>query len=78
MRRRGKEQAVLPIHQGFVELEQRCRLDQRVKFRNPARSHEQRGQRDEEAIVRGQIRRALPDRLLANTQQLLNAFCDAT
>ena len=60
MRRGGKEQAVFPIHQGLVELEQRCRLDERAKLRNPARAHEQRGQSEHEAIERGQIRRALP------------------
>jgi hypothetical protein len=31
-------QAVFPGHQGFVELEQRGRLDERAKFRNPARA----------------------------------------
>jgi hypothetical protein len=34
MRRGGKEQAVFPIYQRLVELEQRCRLDERAKFRN--------------------------------------------
>jgi len=53
MGRGGKEQAVLSIHQGLVELEQRCRLDERAKFRNPARVHEQRGQSEHEAIERG-------------------------
>jgi hypothetical protein len=43
-----------------VELEQRCRLDERAKFRNPARTHEQRGQSEHKAIERGQIRRSLP------------------
>jgi len=60
MRRRGKEQAVFPIHQGPVEVEERRRLDERAKLRNPARAHEQRGQSEYEAIERGQIRRALP------------------
>src|SRR5207253_7800925 len=50
MRRGGKEQAVFPIYQGFVQLEQRCRLDEGAKFRNPARAHEQRGQSEQEAI----------------------------
>jgi len=59
MRRRGKEQPVFPIHQGLVELEQRCRLDERAKLRNPARIHEQRGQSEHKAIERRQIRRSL-------------------
>jgi hypothetical protein len=60
-RRRGrKEQAVFLIHQGVVELEQCCRLDERAKLRNSARPHEQRGQSEYEAIERGQIRRPLP------------------
>ena len=50
MRRGRKEQAVFPIHQGLVELEQRCRLDERAKLRNPAWAHEQRGQAEHEAI----------------------------
>ena len=58
-RRGGKEQPVLPIHQRLVELQQRCRLDERAKLRNAARAHEQRGQSGDEAIERGQIRRAL-------------------
>ena len=49
-RRGGKEQAVFAIHQGLVELEQGCRLDERAKFRNPARAHEQRGQSEHEPI----------------------------
>ena len=56
----GKEPTILPIHQGLVELEQRCRLDERAKLRNPARAHEQRGEAEDEAIERGQIRRAPP------------------
>jgi hypothetical protein len=60
MRRRGKEQPVFPIHQGLVELEQRCRLDERAKLRNPARIHEQRDQSEHKAIERRQIRRSLP------------------
>ena len=42
-----------------MELEQRCRLDERAKFRNPARAHEQRGQSEHEAIDLGEIRRTL-------------------
>ena len=38
----GKEPTILPIHQSLVELEQRCRLDERAKLRNPARAHAQR------------------------------------
>lgn len=56
----GKGQAVFPIHQGLVELEQCCRLDERAKLRNPARAHEQRAQTKHRAIERGQIRRTLP------------------
>lgn len=48
------------IHQGLVELEQRCRLDERAKLRNPARIHEQRGQSEHKAIERRQIRCSLP------------------
>src|ERR1700680_2880307 len=36
MRGGGKEQAVFPIHQRLVELEQGCRLDERAKFRDAA------------------------------------------
>jgi hypothetical protein len=42
-----------------VELEQRRRLNERAKLRNPARAHEQRGQPEHHAIERGQIRRTL-------------------
>jgi hypothetical protein len=37
-----------------------ARLDKRAEFWNPAGTHEQRGQRDQEAIERSQIRRSLP------------------
>jgi hypothetical protein len=50
MRGGGKEQAVFPIHQRLVELEQRCRLDESAESRNPARAYEQRGQPEHEAI----------------------------
>src|SRR5262245_22529031 len=50
MRREEEEQAVFPTHQRLVELEQRCRLDKRAKFRNPARAYEQHGQSEHEAI----------------------------
>jgi hypothetical protein len=56
MRRGGKEQAVFPIHQGFVELEQRCRFDERADLRNPAWAQEQSGQPEYAAIERSQIR----------------------
>ncbi|MCK7501136.1 MAG: hypothetical protein MZW92_71695 [Comamonadaceae bacterium] len=59
MRRGRKEQAVLALYQGLVELEQRGRLDERAQLRNPARIHEQRGQTEHDAIERGQIRCAL-------------------
>src|SRR5262245_20425686 len=55
----GKEQTIFPIHQGFVELELRGRLDECAKLRNPARAHEQRCQPERHAIERGQIRRTL-------------------
>lgn len=55
----GKEQTLFPIHQGLVELEQRCRLDERAKFLNPTGTYEQRGQPEHAAIERGQIRRTL-------------------
>ena len=38
VRRRGKEQVVFPIHQGLVEFEQRCRLDERAKLGNSVRA----------------------------------------
>jgi hypothetical protein len=60
MRRRGKEQAVFPIHRGSVELEECCRLDERVKLGNPARAYEQRGHSEHKAIAGRQIRCALP------------------
>ena len=60
MRRRGKEEAVFAIHEGSVELEQRCWFDERAKLRNPARIHEQRGQSEHKAIERGQIRSTVP------------------
>ena len=56
----GKEPTILPIHQGLVELEQRCRPDERAKLRNSSRTHEQRAESEYEAIAHGQIRRALP------------------
>ena len=49
---RGKEPTILPIHQGLVELEQRCRLDERAKLREPVWTHEQRGQAEDDAIER--------------------------
>ncbi len=55
----GKEQTIFPIHQGFVELEQCCWLNERAKLRNPTRAHEQRGQPEHYAVERGQIRRTL-------------------
>jgi hypothetical protein len=36
MRRGGKEQIVFPINQGFMELEQRCWLDEGAEFANAA------------------------------------------
>jgi len=44
----------------LVELEQRCRLDERAKLRDPVRAHEQRDESEYEAIESGQIRRAPP------------------
>ena len=55
----GKEQTIFAIDQCLVELKQRCRLDERAKFWNPVGIHEQRGQRDQDAIERSQIRRSL-------------------
>jgi hypothetical protein len=54
-----KEQVVFPIDQRLVEFEQRCRLDERAKFRDPAGAQEQRGQPDQKTIEDGQIRRAM-------------------
>ena len=39
-----------------MEFEQRGRLDECAKFRNPARIHKQRGQAEYDPIERGQIR----------------------
>ena len=52
-------QAVFPIHQGFVKLEQRRRLDERAQLRNPARDQEQSGQSVRYAIEVGEIRSAM-------------------
>lgn len=51
-----------------MELQERCWLDERAKLRNAARAHEQRGEAEDEAIERSQIRRAL---LGATTDQKL-------
>jgi hypothetical protein len=59
MRRGREEQAVLAIHHGLVELEQRGRLDEIAKLRNPARIHKQRTQTEYDPIERGQIRCSL-------------------
>ena len=48
------------IDQRFVELEQRCRLDQRAKLRNSTWAHEQCCESEHEAVERGQIWGALP------------------
>jgi hypothetical protein len=53
LRRRGKEQAVFPLHQRLVELEQRCRLDECAKFWNPAWAQEQSGHPEHAATERG-------------------------
>src|SRR5438876_404479 len=47
-------------HQGPVELEQCCRLDEHTKLNDPARAHEQCGQPEHKAIKRCQIRCSLP------------------
>ena len=83
MRRGGKEQAVFAIHQGLVELEQRCRLDERAKLRNPARAHEQRGQSEHQAIKGGEIRSAMAgaiadDQLMLQQQRLGSDGTNAT
>lgn len=67
---RAKELPILSIHQGPVELEQRCRLDQRAKLRYPMRAYEQRGQSENEAVKGREIRRSLP-RTIANEQLML-------
>src|SRR5450631_191151 len=59
-RRGGEEPAVLPFHQGLVELEQCRRPDQRAKLREPVRTHEQRGQAENDAIDGSEIGRPLP------------------
>ncbi len=58
MRQGRKQEAVFPIDQRFVELEQRCRFDERADLRHPARAHEQSGQPEHAAIERSQIRGA--------------------
>jgi hypothetical protein len=70
MRRGGKEKAVFPLDQGFVELEQVCRLDERAKLRNQARTHPQRGQSERHAMEGGEIRGATPG-TIANEQLML-------
>ena len=55
----AKEQTIFAIDQCLVELKQRCRFDEHAKFWNPVGIHEQRGQRDQDAIERSQIRRSL-------------------
>jgi hypothetical protein len=66
-----------------VELEQRCRLDERAQLRNPARAHEQRAQTEHEAIERGQIWRPLPgsitdQKLMFEQKRLCGDGTDAT
>jgi len=56
----GRESAGLPLDQRAVELEQRCRLDERAKLQDSVRAHEKRGQTEDEAIQCSQIRCALP------------------
>lgn len=57
--RRRKEQAVFPIDQGPMELEQCCRLDERAQLRDSAWANKQCAQPEHEAIERGPIRRTL-------------------
>ena len=56
----GEDAAVLPFDQGFVELDQCRRPDQRTKLREPVRTHEQRGQAEVDAIDGSEIERPLP------------------
>ena len=60
----GKEPTILPIDQGFVELEQCRRPDQRAKLREPVRTHEQRGQAEDDAIDGSEIGRPLPGAII--------------
>ena len=50
---------ILPIHQDLVELEQRCRLDERAKLRDPAWAHDQCAHTEHHAIEGGEIRSAM-------------------
>ena len=43
-----------------MELEQRCRLDEGAELREPVRTHEQRGQAEDDAIDGSEIGRPLP------------------
>jgi hypothetical protein len=66
---------VFATYQRLVEFEQRGRLDESAKLRNPAPGHEQRRQAEDEAIGGGQIRRklsaAITDQQLVLQQQRL-------
>ena len=73
--REEKSRRYFRYHQRLVELEQRCRLDERAEFRNPVGAHEQRGQSEHRANERGQIWgaawRAITDQDLMLEQQRL-------
>jgi hypothetical protein len=55
-----KSRRYLRLTNALWNLNSVARLDKRAEFWNPAGTHEQRGQRDQEAIERSQIRRSLP------------------
>jgi hypothetical protein len=61
-----------------VELEQRCRLDERANFRNPTRAYEQRGQSKHHAIKGGEILSAMAGAIADEQLMLQNNDSVAT
>jgi hypothetical protein len=57
--REGEEPAVLPLYQRLVEFEQGGRFDEHATLLDPAGGYEQRGEPEDQAIERGEIRGAL-------------------
>lgn len=72
MRRRRKEQAVFAIHQRLVEFKERCRLDERAKFRN------RRGLMN--SVVRPSTKRSIEVRFGARCRErlLMSNWCFST
>jgi hypothetical protein len=66
-----------------VKLQQRCWLDERAKLRDPAPTHEQRGQAEYDAILCREIRSTLSgaianEQLMLQQQRLCGNGTDAT